>query len=143
MSRVHLNHLTAPALLDTSVLKTKVEGDEILKEIIAKFEKGEAISGFTMQQGMLRYKGRLVISKNSTLLPTILHTYHDSVFRGHSGYLRTYKRLTGELYWEGMKADVQKYCEKCLTCQCNKTLALSPIRLLVSHAPRNTRCCLE
>lgn len=49
----------------------------------------------------------------------------------HSGYLRTYKRLTGELYWEGMKGDVKKYCEECAVCQHNKTLALSPTGLLV------------
>ncbi|KAA0051965.1 ty3-gypsy retrotransposon protein [Cucumis melo var. makuwa] len=28
------------------------------------------------------------------------------VFDGYLGYLRTYRRLIGELYWEGMKADV-------------------------------------
>ncbi|KAA0054763.1 hypothetical protein E6C27_scaffold437G00440 [Cucumis melo var. makuwa] len=84
-----------------------------------------------MQQGMLRYKDQLVISKKSALLPNILHTHHDSVFGGHSRYLRTYKRLTGELYWEGRKTDVQKYYEECLVCQCNKTLALSTAGLLM------------
>ena len=80
---------------------------------------------------MLKYKDRLVISKTSTLLPTILHTYHDSIFGGHSGFLRTYKRLAGELYWEGMKQDVKRYCEQCLICQKNKSLALSPAGLLL------------
>lgn len=38
--------------------------------------------------------------------------------------------MTGELYWEGMKQDVKKYCEECLICQRNKALALSPAGLL-------------
>ena len=98
-----LNQLTVSSLLDVSILKTEVDRDEKLKEIVNKLEKGEDVAGFTMPHGVLRYKGRLVISRNSVLLLTILHTYHDSVFGGHSGYLRTYKRLIGELYWEGMR----------------------------------------
>ncbi|KAA0032796.1 transposon Tf2-1 polyprotein isoform X1 [Cucumis melo var. makuwa] len=58
---VHLNHISAPALLDLTI---------IIEEI-------------------LKYEERLVISKISSLLPTILHTYHDSVFGGHWGLLRT------------------------------------------------------
>ncbi|TYK08533.1 transposon Tf2-1 polyprotein isoform X1 [Cucumis melo var. makuwa] len=69
--------------------------------------------------------------QTSSLIPAILHTYHDSVFRGHSGFLRTYKRSTGQLYWEGMKSDIQKYCEECVVCQRNKSLALTPAGLLL------------
>lgn len=53
------------------------------------------------------------------------------MFGGHSGFFRTYKRLKGELYWEGMKGDVKKYCEKCVVCQHPKSLALSPAGLLM------------
>ncbi|KAL0549565.1 hypothetical protein IC582_014050 [Cucumis melo] len=92
----------------------------------------EPVNGkFSIQQGMLRYKNRLVISKSSTLIPAILHTYHDSIFGGYSGFLRTYKRLARELYWEGMKQGVKKYYEECLICQHNKSLALSPAGLLL------------
>ena len=78
-----------------------MEKEYKLKKIMAKIdEHDEEVSDFSFQQRVLKYKGRLVLLKTSTLLPTILHTYHDSVFGGHSGYLRTDKRLTGELYWE-------------------------------------------
>lgn len=79
---------------------------------------------FSLHQGVLKYKDRVVKSKSSSLLPTILHTYHDSV------YSRTYERLMGELYWEGMKGDLKKYREECLVCQCTKALALSPMEIL-------------
>ncbi|TYK27644.1 putative polyprotein [Cucumis melo var. makuwa] len=61
----------------------------------------------------------------------MLNTFHDLVVGGHSGFLRTYKRLASELYWPGMKKDVQKYCEECVVCQRNKTVALSPAGLLI------------
>ncbi|KAL4026410.1 hypothetical protein IC575_014840 [Cucumis melo] len=105
-SMVHLNQLTAPALIDLKVIKEEVENDDHLKDIIRRIKGGEEVQKYTLQQDMLQYKGRLVIAKNSTLIPTILYTYHDSVFCGHLGYLRTYKRLTGELFWQGMKGDV-------------------------------------
>ena len=56
----------------------------------------------------LLYKGRMVVSKTSTVIPKFLHTFHDSILMGHSRFLRTYKRINGELYWKGMKADVKK-----------------------------------
>lgn len=50
--------------------------------------------------------------------------------RGHSRFLRTYKRSTGELYWPNMNAVVKEYAEKCLVCQHNKLEVLSPAGLL-------------
>ena len=83
---VHLNHLTTPILIDLLVTKEEVKNDLKLSEIIAELEKNEdGALDFTLQQRMLRYKGRVVISKSSTLLPTILHTYHDCSFRGILG----------------------------------------------------------
>ena len=121
---------SAPTLIDLKVIGEEVDKDEHLQEIIKKLQGGEEVTHYNLQQGVLRYKGRLVIAKNSSLIPTIMHTYHDSVLGGHLGFLRTYKRLTGELFWVGMKLEIQKYCEECVTCQRNKTLALTPAGLL-------------
>ena len=102
---VHLCSLTAPTLVDILVFKEEVEGDEKLSKIMTELqtEEKDKESKFSIQQGMLRYKDMLVLSKTSTLIPTILHTYHNSVLGGHFGLLHAYKRLTGELYWKGMK----------------------------------------
>ncbi|KAL0544648.1 hypothetical protein IC582_019766 [Cucumis melo] len=128
----HLNHISAPALLDLVIIQQEVDNDNHLKSIKTRIlDQQEEIPDFTMHQGILKYKDRLVLSKSSTLIPTVSHTYHGSVFGGHSRFFRTYKRLTGELYWEGMKGDIKKYCEECLICQGNKALALSPAGLLI------------
>ncbi|KAA0039716.1 ty3-gypsy retrotransposon protein [Cucumis melo var. makuwa] len=128
----HLNQLTAPALLDVEVIREEVRKDPALHEIFLLIEEqGVEIPHYTCHQGILKFKGRLVLSKTSTLIPTIMHTYHDSVFGGHSRFLRTYKRMAGELYWKGMKKDIQKYCEECMICQKNKSSTLSPAGLLL------------
>ncbi|KAL4035233.1 hypothetical protein IC575_003914 [Cucumis melo] len=128
----HLNQITAPTLLDVELIQKEVRKDPALQEILSMIEEqGIEIPHYTCHQGILKFKGRLVLSRTSTLIPTIMHTYHDSVFGGHSGFLRTYKRMAEELYWKGMKKDVQKYCDECVICQRNKSSALSPAGLLL------------
>lgn len=128
---VHLNQLVAPAILDVGIVSREVAQDVKLQGIIRRLnEDPDSVPKFEWLQGKLLYKKWLVLSKTSSLIPSVLHTFHDSVLGGHSSFLRTYKRLTGELYWEGMKGDVKKYVAECLICQQNKTLAGSPAGLL-------------
>lgn len=48
----------------------------------------------------------------------------------HRGFLRTYKRMAAELFWEGMKSDIQEFVKKCPICQISKYETLAPARLL-------------
>lgn len=128
---VQLQHLVAPAILDMGIVSREVGQDVKLMGIIQRLQQDpDSVPKFEWIQGKLLYKKRLVLSKTSSLIPSVLHTFNDLVLGGHSGFLRTYKRLTGELYWEGMKGDVKKYVTECLICQQNKTLGASPAGLL-------------
>jgi len=49
---------------------------------------------------------------------------------GHSGVFRTFKRLSGMFFWEGMRKDIQNYVAQCEICQKNKYQALNPAGLL-------------
>ena len=70
---VHLNQLSASALIDLAKIQEEVENDPKLKEIRSQVEQdSKEFPNFTVHQGVLQFKGRLVISKNSSLLPTIL-----------------------------------------------------------------------
>ena len=128
---VELNTLISPGLLDVETVMEEVKSDEELQGIIVVLkENPEGKANYQWVSDNLLYKGRLVLSKTSSLIPALLHTFHDSVLWGHSGFLRTYKRMNGEIHWVGMKNDVKKYVEQCETCQRNKTEALSPAGLL-------------
>ncbi|KAA0047330.1 Transposon Ty3-G Gag-Pol polyprotein [Cucumis melo var. makuwa] len=130
---IQLSVISAPYLVDLKIIKEEVGRDEKLQKVITTLceDGGAQDSKYSLKNGFLHYKNRLVISKTSSLIPVMLNTFHDSVVRGHSCFLRTYKRIASELYWEGMKSDVKKHCESCLICQCNKSMALSPAGLLV------------
>lgn len=78
------------------------------------------------------YKGRLVIPKNSSLIPLLLQEHHDSPLGGHSGDLKTYKRIATQWFWPGMRKEIQLYTQACHICQQNKQSTLSPGGLLQS-----------
>ncbi|KAL0545045.1 hypothetical protein IC582_020183 [Cucumis melo] len=130
---IQLSVISAPYLVDLKIIKEEVGRDEKLQKVITTLceDGGAQDSKYSLKNGFLHYKNRLVISKTSSLIPVMLNTFHDSVVGGHSCFLRTYKRIASELYWEGMKSDVKKHCEACLICQCNKSMALSQAGLLV------------
>lgn len=129
---MHVEYMKAPSLIDVHKIQSEIENDAKLATVIEQLRKDpQSHSHYTLQQGILKFEGRLVLPKSSSLIPTIVHTYHDSILGGHSGFLRTYKRVIGELFWEGMKADIKKYVDECVVCQRNKTLALAPAGLLL------------
>ncbi|KAL4025315.1 hypothetical protein IC575_013702 [Cucumis melo] len=110
--RIELHEMTTSGIVDISVVCEEVDKDEKLQQIVAKLKKEQEVGGkFEWENGRLLYKGRLVLPRTSSLIPRLLHTFHDSVLGGHSGFLRTYKRMSGELYWQGMKNDIKKYVD--------------------------------
>ncbi|KAL4019190.1 hypothetical protein IC575_022834 [Cucumis melo] len=129
--RIELHEMTTSGIVDISVVCEEVDKDEGLQKIVAKLKKEQEVDGkFEWKNGRLLYKGRLVLPQTSSLIPRLLHTFHDSVLGGHSGFLRTYKRMSGELYWQGMKNDIKNYVEQCEVCQRNKYEATKPAGVL-------------
>lgn len=85
---------------------------------------------YTRRNGLLCYHNRVVIPPASSLIPTLLHEYHDTLMGGHSGILRTFKRLSPLFYWPGMHKTIRDYVAACDVCQRAKYESLSPAGLL-------------
>ncbi|TYK17994.1 Transposon Ty3-G Gag-Pol polyprotein [Cucumis melo var. makuwa] len=101
--------MTTTGIVDMETVWKEVEKDEELQKSIEQLRMNpEEESKSKWENERLLYKGRVVLSKTSSLIPILLHTFHDSILGGHSGFLRTYKRMSGELHWNGMKADVNE-----------------------------------
>lgn len=112
-------------------LKKELENDELVLKIKRELaEEPTAHKGFTLYQGNLLFKGRLVIPEKSSFINDIIHEFHDSPIGGHSGRNKTYQRLTSEVYWPGMKSAVEKYVRDCPTCLKNKIVNMSPAGLI-------------
>ncbi|PNX92555.1 retrotransposon-related protein, partial [Trifolium pratense] len=136
LSRCHgdeeLNALVSyPTWLDGEKLLQEVRTDPQLQKIAETVlaNPGEK-SGYSVQQGVLFYHGRLVLSANSPSIPLLLKEFHETPMGGHSGFLRTYRRLATNIYWPGMQRRIRDFVRACDICQRQKYAATSPGGLL-------------
>lgn len=68
-----------PEWLDFKVVHEEVQQDPTLHAIILALQKRETTkSGFALQNGVLLYQDRLVMSVSSTFVPTILKEFHST-----------------------------------------------------------------
>lgn len=75
-------------------MEEEVQGDEKLKAIVqALLADPTSQTGFQLKGGRLYHEGRIVVPKQSPRIAWFLHEFHDTAVGGHSGYLRTYKKM--------------------------------------------------
>ena len=123
--------LSVPQWQHWESLKDELSKDEFLHKIRMDISsETNSHVGFSLENGVLYYKGRLVIPRTSRLITSIIGEFHNSPMGGHSGETKTYQRLASELFWVGMRKDVVKYVQECTVCQQNKHLATTPAGLL-------------
>jgi hypothetical protein len=76
------------------------------------------------------YKDRIYLVPESELKRKILRAVHDSPLAGHQGYFKTYRKIRERFSWKGLKDDVLKHVQECVTCQQNKSEQTHPGGLL-------------
>lgn len=86
--------------------------------------------GYSLEQGLIRYKNRLWIGANTALQTKLIPACHSSPIGGHSGVKATYQRLKCQFSWKGMKGDVDSFVKQCAICQHNKHSHQHPFGLL-------------
>ncbi|KAF2282594.1 hypothetical protein GH714_043223 [Hevea brasiliensis] len=62
----------------------------------------------------------VVVPPQSPIIHQLLKEFHDSPIGGHSGILRTYKRLVQQFYWPSMHRSVKYHVASCEVCQRTK-----------------------
>ncbi|GFX57909.1 retrovirus-related Pol polyprotein from transposon opus [Trichonephila clavipes] len=66
--------------------------------------------------------GQLVIPKCRRT--EVLKLAHTSVFSSHMGLKKTLERIKYSFFWEGLRADVKKFCESCKECQLTRSVRI-------------------
>ncbi|MCH80537.1 Ty3/gypsy retrotransposon protein [Trifolium medium] len=129
---LELNSITSFLQWDQKqLMQEEVQNDDELQKIVSEIlQDSTSRPGYTFRQGVLMYDGRLVISRKSTLIPTLLKEFHNTPQGGHSGFYKTYRRLAANVFWVGMKGAIQEFVRSCDVCQRQKYLASSPGGLL-------------
>jgi hypothetical protein len=86
--------------------------------------------GYTLDKGLIKYKGKVWIAANSALQTKLISATHSSAIGGHSGTKATYQRIKKLFYWKGIKLDVENYIKQCQICQQAKHEHTHPAGLL-------------
>ena len=74
-------------------LKKSYEEDGKAKNLMLRLQdKGGQDGHFSLRNGLLLYKDRFSLGKQSTMKTKVLALVHDSPLGGHSGYLKTLHR---------------------------------------------------
>ena len=73
---------------------------------------------WTLTEGLLSYKGRIVITKeNEDARRKLMALYHDNKIAGHPGIKGTIELLQQTYYWNNMAQYIAKYIQSCDMCQ--------------------------
>jgi hypothetical protein len=78
--------------------------------------RGDAHPPFSLQQGIIRYKGRIWLGSNKALQLQVISSLHDSALGGHSGAPATIQKVRNLFFWPSMRATILQYVQQCSVC---------------------------
>ena len=110
-----LNSLSAK-LLGFEFIKELYQHDDDFSDIYASCDNGVVSDDFYLFDGFLFKRNRLCIPKCS-MRELLIKEAHGGGLMGHFGVIKTYDMLLEHFFWPGMKHDVHKVCEHCITCR--------------------------
>jgi hypothetical protein len=64
---------------------------------------------YSLNDGVVRHKGRIWIGNNSALHSKLISTFHASALGGHSGIQTSYLRLKKMFHWQGINQAVESF----------------------------------
>jgi hypothetical protein len=118
-------------------LKEGYDEDPAAKQLLTELAvSSDNQKGYSLQDGVIRYQGRIWVGNNSAAQHHILMALHDSGLGGHSGISATYARVKHLFAWPGLKHMVTTFVQQCQICQQAKNERIkSPGLLEPLHVP--------
>ena len=116
---------------DESVVKAAEE----LKSSSAKRIEGEE---WSEEQGLILFRGKVYVPKDSDLRMQIVKAHHDLQIAGHPGRWKTLELVSRNYWWPGMSRYIASYCKGCDRCNRTKSFPSKPIgKLIPTQIPKN------
>ncbi|GKB86106.1 ty3-gypsy retrotransposon protein [Tanacetum coccineum] len=128
LSTIHLKYIQKLQELNLS--------DPFLVELHKKLNDGLLNQAeYTVKDGLLLFKGKLLIGRDPHLIQEILREFHCSPVGGHFGVRKTMTRVNQTFTWPTMKQDVTDFIKGCYICQRHKAVTTKPAGLLQPLPP--------
>ena len=101
-----------------------------------RLQKG--LEEWNSEQGLLLFRGKVYVPKNTELWHDIVQIHHDSLAVGQPGRWKTLELVSQNYWWPGMSKFIHEYVDTCDACNCTKT---SPPRQLRTSVRRSMWKC--
>ena len=85
---------------------TDVEARQLLQSLSVNSPNEQ---GFSLTDGLIRYKDHIWIGHNSALRTKVIAALHSTPIGGHSGIQATYYRVKKLFHWKGLRRDVEDF----------------------------------
>ena len=107
------------AILDR--IRAKSKDDKRLKIVWHKDDGPQVLRNrlkdWVVDDGLVRFKGLVVVPDDDEVKRRILELYHDSIPAGHPGREKTLALVARHYYWPRMSEYVHRYVDGCDLCQ--------------------------
>jgi len=119
--KFHINHISFSKLTITNdflgMVKENQLEDPSLKHIVELLGTNQTKDLMMVEDGIMRFNGRIFIHANEELKRMILEEGHKSHLSLHLSINKMYQDLKEFFWWSGMKKEITQYVVTCLTCQ--------------------------
>ena len=113
---LHTISVCQPAWLEDIVTSYNAnpQAQKLLEQLAVREDpKGR----FQLQNGLLRFRGRIWLGGTTAMQQHIIAAFHDSPMGGHSRFPSTFWRIRRLIAWPKMKIHVLQYVHRYPTCQ--------------------------
>ena len=119
---------TAAPVPDIRLISELIEANKSDPDLNVWRQKAEDPEGpWTISdQGLLLYKGKLVVSKQNHLRTKVIDLIHSPIDSAHPGKNKTKRLLSARYFWPGMPKDAEQFignCSRCLPYKTRKDLS--------------------
>jgi hypothetical protein len=96
-----LHHLHMPTVTIWYEIQKAYVRDSYVQSL-TRLAKDQQVRSYAWCNGLLFFKGRVVIPSQAALLAQLHHEMYDTKIGGHFAILRTFKKLAQQFYWPKM-----------------------------------------
>ena len=77
--------------MDFPKIREEIHNDSFLNPLMETLQTDPTtLLDYLLRDGLVFFKGRLMLGSSSVLIPTLLAEFHESILVGHSRYTTTY-----------------------------------------------------
>ena len=118
----------APMLLE--IARRENSSLQELIDLHAAVTAAKAPPHVSTVDGLLYFKTRLYLGRESSVRSAVLEECHSAPTAGHPRVKRTFARVATSFFWQGMRTDVRDFVTACFVCQSTKFIRDKPNGLI-------------